>query len=108
MTDSAVTDRSVEAIMTVLADPDRRALVQYLATTAGRHHTIAEVADQLEQARPGDRSYHAARFVHVYGPSLAEAGILTYDLKTGAIEYRPDRRVEACLESVLACERSPS
>ncbi|WP_224448281.1 DUF7344 domain-containing protein [Haloprofundus salilacus] len=88
----------IDRLYSVLANEDRRAVLDYFDGTPGETASLEDLADYLVDRRDGEdaRSHERTlvRLHHVDLPKLAAAGIIDYDARTHTISYRGHPRVE--------------
>lgn len=90
--------RSTDALLTLLADRRRRAVVRHLSERPGPSSLdslVEAVSD--EHAAPADERRLRTALCHNHLPKLDEAGLVGYDASTHAVRYRPDERAESLL-----------
>jgi hypothetical protein len=99
---------SIDEILEVLSNYQRRGIINHLRDTPGHVHSIDEVMHHLkhiEQQKygesPGD-DHLLSVLVHVHGPKLEEAGLLDYDVPNREISYQPNETVERILDDIDA------
>lgn len=97
---------SVDDILEVLSNHQRRAIIQHLCDAPGQVHSIDDVVNHLkdlEQQRydtsPGE-DHLLSVLVHIHGPKLHEAGLIDYDIPSREIRYHPNEQVEQILEQI--------
>lgn len=97
---------SLDEILELLSNYQRRAIVGHLRDTPDDVNTIEAVIDflrELERDRRGEppgEDYLVSVLIHVHGPKLSEAGLVDYDVSSGGIRYHPNERVELALERI--------
>lgn len=101
---------SLDLILELLSQYQRREIIRYLHDSPGQDHAldelIAHLAD-LECKRDGEvpgSDHLLSVLVHIHGPKLQEAGMITYDVEDGVVRYHPDERVEQILEEIESFE----
>ena len=84
---------NVEAVCSVLGNPDRRRLLRQLAATDGTV-TVGELAERVATA--ADESTHPdrvqIRLQHVHLPALSDGDVVEFDPGSGLV--RPTEQVE--------------
>lgn len=102
---------SLDGILDLLADHQRREILQCLVNSDDDTATIGELSDQLitqeserTGARPG-RDQVEVRIYHTHLPKLTEAGIVEYDARTQELHYWKNPRLENVLEYVQSKEQ---
>ena len=99
---------SIDEILEILGDHQRRAVVRFLRDARGRTHSIDDVISHLrdherrESGESPDRDRLLSLLVHVHGPKLEQAGLVDYDVRSSEIRYYPNERVEQLLEQIGA------
>ena len=99
---------STEALLKLLAHPQRRTLLHYLRRNGARTVPVDELVTVLapDDVDPStDRGRRQRRQVrlslqHVHLPQLADAGVLDYTPPAETVRYRSVDRVEALLQFV--------
>jgi DNA-binding transcriptional ArsR family regulator len=103
---------SVDALLDVLADADRRYLVDYLrdqsdhtaSFEAAAKHVITEVARE-QGVQPNHDDVQVALHHH-HLPKLADAGIVEYDIRSQTIRYHSDERLETLFDRIKELQES--
>lgn len=101
---------SLDAILDLLADHQRREILQCLVESADQTATMGEIADRLisvESERTGKRPGRdqvEVRIHHTHLPKLTEAGVVEYDARTQELRYWQNTRLEDILEFVTSAE----
>lgn len=93
---------SVDHILEVLKDSQRRAVLTLLSRVDERTVTTDEVADLLA-ARVDDvpeKDLLKLRLHHIHLPKLAELGVIEYDPRSNMLRYIGDDDVETWLEQL--------
>ena len=84
---------NLDAVCSVLGNPDRRRLLRELAATDGAV-TVAELAENVAAA--ADESVHPDRTLiglrHVHLPALSDGNVVEYDPESGVV--RPTEHLE--------------
>lgn len=93
---------STETLLRVVADPTRRAILEYLRTADEETVAVETLSEALTaHGRPDDsqnqRSQTAIELRHTHLPMLANATLIAYDREDEIVTYRGDERVEALL-----------
>ena len=89
---------STDVVLRLLADQRRRTVLRYLSACDGEV-TLDDVVGALS-TDDGDEGDLRVALHHHHLPRLADAGVVTYDASTNAVEYRRDERVESLLAFV--------
>lgn len=102
MTHSDAKTDSTETLLRVVADPKRRAILEYLRTADDEAVTVETLSKALTQrGRPADsqdqRSRTAIELRHTHLPMAADADLVAYDREQETVTYHGDDRVEALL-----------
>lgn len=99
-------DLSVDDILEVLSNHQRRAMIQHLRDTPGHVHSIDEIINHLKDLErrnhghsPGE-DHLLSVLVHIHGPKLDEAGFIDYDIPSREIRYYPNEKVKRILEQL--------
>ena len=95
----------LDTYLRLVADRNRRMLLQELRIEANGKVRIDDLVDQLQEDRRAndlysDREQFAIRLYHAHLPKLAEHGVVEYDLEDETIKYQPDEQLEAVLDSL--------
>ncbi|WP_455550171.1 DUF7344 domain-containing protein, partial [Halorubrum lacusprofundi] len=82
-----------ERMLAVLADQQRRRILQHLETSFDDRVSVSRlaraVAEMSTTTKTGDKVERAAiRLRHVHLPKLAEAGLVDYDPNSRSVLYR--------------------
>lgn len=102
---------SVDAMITLLAQRERRQLMEWLQEIPGNSCSFEEVIKHLVDERAkqtGERpSYDnvQAKLQHVHLPKLADAGVIEYDVRSNTIRYTGHEELEALLDLIQGFER---
>ena len=93
---------STETLLRVVADPNRRAILERLRTADEETVTVETLSEALTaREQPGDpqnrRSQTAIELRHTHLPMLADASLIAYDREDEIVTYRGGERVEALL-----------
>lgn len=97
---------SLDEILEILSNYQRRSIIQHLRDTPGHVHGIDEVIDhlqRLERERHGEapgEDHLLSVLVHVHGPKLDNAGLVDYDIPSREIRYYQNERYERILEQI--------
>lgn len=99
---------STDALLKLLAHPQRRTLLHYLRQNGAEPVPVNELVTVLkpDDVDPAtDEGQRQRRQVllslqHVHLPQLADAGALDYDSRAETVHYTPVDRVEALLQFV--------
>lgn len=100
------TPLSLDDILEVLSNYQRRAIIKHLRDSPGDLHSLDEVVDHLkkvERERHGEspgEDHLLVVLVHIHGPKLRELGLVDYDVSTTEVHYHPNERVERILEQL--------
>lgn len=97
----------IDRILTVLADKDRRRVVEYFSRNGTETETVEVLGARLARltvktdgtAAPSTKTVRT-ELHHVHLPKLEEYGVVEYDARTGQVRYRPDEEVEAAVDSL--------
>lgn len=98
---------STESLLEVVADPRRRMVLHRLQETDETAVDIEELTETIvtDGGRTAGRSLSdesraLTELRHIHLPKLAEAGLIEYDQRSGAVRYCSNDRVERTLEFV--------
>lgn len=96
-----------DACLEVIAHRHRRHVIRHLRHGAGDATTLEELIDCLHDSvsdyKNGplpDQEELAIQLRHTHLPTLAEHGLIEFDLRSGTIRYHPDEQVETVLDSL--------
>lgn len=95
---------SLDATFDVLANAERRLILNYLTEAADHEATVDELVSHITQHhadRTGElpsRDSIEMRLHHIHLPKLTEVGLVEYDARTEQLRYWSDDRLEAWLE----------
>lgn len=97
---------SLDAILDILANHRRRALLEYLWDQPGdvgsvegaTKHTILRIG-QKQGAQPNHDDIQVD-LQHHHLPKMADAGIIEYDIRSQTIRYHENERLETAYERV--------
>lgn len=102
-----MTDDRLDACLRLVSDKHRRVVIHHLRSEAAGESTLDDLTDRLHSSeralgsgRCPDRDQLAIKLTHTHLPKLAEYGVVEYDLRSGAVRYQPDDRVESVLDSL--------
>lgn len=101
---------SLDAILDILANHRRRALLEYLweqpesvgSFEEATEHTILRVG-QKQGAQPNHDDVQVD-LQHHHLPKMADAGVLEYDIRSQTIRYHENERLETAYERVTDLE----
>jgi len=96
---------SLDAILDILANQHRRALLEYLMDRPGNagpfeeatKHIVLRIG-QKQGAQPNHDDVQVALQHHL--PKLADAGVVDYDVRSQMIRYHEDERLETAYDRV--------
>jgi DNA-binding transcriptional ArsR family regulator len=92
---------SLDESLRLLADHNRRAIIRELRRSSEEVRTFEELINRLhDDGQDTERAALAIKLRHTHLPKLAEAGLLEYDRRSGAVRYDPDERVETLLDAL--------
>ena len=98
---------STDDALELVADSERRLLLEYLRRTEDgsvsfdtlvRRGVMSEWSSDDDPDIDEDRL--RIRLHHVHVPKLQDAGVVEYDRRNLTIQYRPNQRLEALLDSI--------
>lgn len=97
-----VSHSSLDDVLGLLADRQRRLILRYLIHGYSNQSSIDQLADYLVDTSPANRSTSRETVLillqHKDLPALEQQGLIEYDPRTGDIRYHPNERIEALLE----------
>jgi hypothetical protein len=102
--DRGTTKAEISLLYMLLADHQRRVLLQCLRNTEASLSISALVTEltQGDSREPSERDMETAIAVHhIHLPKLADAGIIEYDQSTQQAAYTAPPQVDALLEEML-------
>jgi DNA-binding transcriptional ArsR family regulator len=95
---------SLDAILLLLADGRRQAILNYLSEWSDESASLDELIGHLEIREAERRDRRPARgnieveILHVHLPKLADAGVVEYDERSRQVRYWGNDRLERWLE----------
>ncbi len=101
---------SLDATFDVLADAERRSILNYLTDAADHEVTVDELVSHITQQEADQtgelpsRDSIEMRLHHIHLPKLVEVGLVEYDARTEQLRYWSDNRLETWLER--ACDEA--
>jgi DNA primase catalytic subunit len=104
---------SIDECLRLLADRDRRRIVEYLHRRPARSATLEEVTAHLQSPSRGQRDAVREKrrtkleLVHADLPKLAAHDIVEWDRERDEIRYRPDEAIEDALEHLVNAAPDP-
>lgn len=107
-----VVSLSLDATLELLADADRRAVLDCLADAPDGTATVADLAEHVADRRADatgerpDEDDVLQTIHHVHVPKLADAGVVDYDPRSREVRYWGSDRLETWLQRVQNDERS--
>lgn len=101
-----------EELLRVMADPHRRAVVEYFVarpTTDATLSALVEYVHSTEASRDGQTTESQRREIaiglhHNHLPKLEDQGVLSYELEERRVRYRTDNCVETVFELLSSNE----
>jgi DNA-binding transcriptional ArsR family regulator len=100
-------NHSLDERLRLVADQHRRRVIHHLRQEANGATTFDDLVDQVRERAPDakngppqDRDELAIQLHHTHLPKLADAGVVEYDHRSGAVRYDPDEQVETVLDSL--------
>jgi len=103
---------SVDAILGLLAQQERRDLIQRLQQESKNSCSFEKIVEHLLSKtadRTGERPGHdnmEVQLQHVHLPKLADAGLIEYDVRSQTVRYNSHDEVEQLLERIHEFERN--
>lgn len=103
---------AVDRVLSALSTGVRRSVLAYFAESPSQTASLEELAEYVTAREPasGTRSSHEVRLRlhHVALPTLADAGLVDYDARTGTVGSREDVPVEelGALLDVVEAQRT--
>ena len=95
---------STDLLFELLADRRRRHILHCLTDQPDGVAEFADLVDAVVDHGPetdaGDRKTVRTELYHVHLPKLAEAGVIDYDTRSGAVRYSQQPLLEECLANV--------
>ena len=101
-----MTERSLDALLQLVADRRRRQAIHHLRHEANGKTTIDELVDRLHNGGPDaddqltDREQLTIQLYHAHLPKLADHGVVEFEPENRAVRYQPDVQFETVLESL--------
>jgi hypothetical protein len=92
---------SLDTTLEILANRDRRAVIEYLRDSPGHTATINELANHLVSRKAEQATEHPGHdhvqttLHHIHVPKLVDAGVIDYDARNQEIRYWGSERLEA-------------
>ena len=102
---------SVDAMLDVLANAHRRYLLAFLRGQPGNTASFEAVATHIitevgrEQGVQPNHDEVQVDLYHRHLPKLADAGVVEYDVRSEAIRYHPNERLEALFGRVQMVQK---
>jgi hypothetical protein len=100
-------DAALDECLRVVADSHRREILNQLRVSPDGKTTRDELIDVLLRAASDSevdqrrrRKQLTIQLHHTHLPKLANYGVVDYDDDSGTVEYQPDDRMEAVLDSL--------
>lgn len=97
---------SVDCLLAVLADEQRRRVLRYFQAADDPVASRADLVDHLVEPESapdaGVRERIRIQLHHCQLPRLADAGLLEYDSRTGHIQYHGNETAEGVMEYLLS------
>lgn len=98
----------VNRLLEILADPQRRSIVEYLASTTENTATAEEIVEYVaEKSKDREKAEPELAEImchHKHLPKLSDAGLIKYDPRMRDVRYHRHRVVEHLLETVNEIE----
>lgn len=101
---------SVDAMLDILANADRRYLLEFLAdqpdNTASFEAAAKHVITETGRERGAQPNHDEVQIdlLHHHLPKLSDAGVVEYDVRSQTIRYDPDDNLEALFDRVREFE----
>lgn len=101
---------SLDAILDILANPRRRAVLEYLWDQPDNVGSVEEATKHIllkESRKTGSQPSPdaiQASLLHQQLPKLADASLIEYDIRSQTIRYFENKRVETAYERVQDLE----
>lgn len=101
-----MTSDPLDSHLHLVADRDRRLVLECLCRDDDGQRTFEELVDHLHERDPEssderrDREGVAIRLQHSLLPKLADHGVVEFDHRSGSVRYQPDESVEALLDMI--------
>lgn len=102
----AMTTRSHDALLGLVADRHRRQAIQQLRKESDGETTFDDLVDRLlgDESPAGDnridREQLAIQLYHAHLPKLADHGVVEFDPENRVVRYQPDEQIETVLDSL--------
>lgn len=103
--------RSVDFLLSVLADEQRREILRYFQQAEDSVASLEALADHLVDAGAADdreREYVHVRLHHAHLPKLAETTAIEYEPHSRRVRYHGHPELETLLEAVDSLESATS
>lgn len=96
---------SKETALRLVADEDRRRVLNALIDSSENTASLQELADQMAVlSAPGgvitETNRSTVKLKHAILPRLDESGLIEYDWRSETVRYRPDENLEQLIEFV--------
>lgn len=102
--DHALSTIDVDECLRVLSDPDRRTILEYLASTPEDSVPLEAIVDHLAGEEPPGAGLSRTRAettcYHQHLPMLQEQGLIDFDPRTRDVRYRRHVEVEHLLDAI--------
>lgn len=92
----------LDELFSVLADPERRAIISHLQEMSGSVASLEDLATVLASRTDRDRAYARIRLHHAHLSTLADTAIIEYDSDTNTIRYHGHEDLDCLMETVHA------
>lgn len=103
---AAMTTRSHDALIGLVADRHRRLAIQQLRKDVDGETTFDDLVDRLlgdeslADHNRIDREKLAIQLYHAHLPKLADHGVVEFDPENRVVRYQPDEQIETVLDSL--------
>lgn len=94
---------SIDDILTVMADPHRRRLLDHLSSTSENRSSVPELVDAIRSEADGgaqSKERIRQRLLHVHFPKLSELGLIEHDERSNEVRYVESTPAETFLDEI--------
>lgn len=97
----------IDSLLAVLADEERRTIIAHLRDTPSATATLDGITAALATTTDLGQERARLHLHHGHLPTLADAGLITYDMDTYTIEYHGHPALAPLLEALSDSDPTP-